>query len=43
MKFSSRNVHARGKLDDQSSIRSGIPTPYIKYVPVIPLGTEKHL
>ena len=36
----SRNMHDKGKVDNQSSTHSGIPTPYIKHVPVITLGTE---
>ena len=36
----SRNMHNRGKVENQSSINSGIPTPYIKHVPVVTLGTE---
>ena len=39
MKFPSKNLHDRGKVDNQSSIHRGIPTPYIKHVPVITLGT----
>ena len=33
-------MHDQGKLYNQSIIHSVIPTPYIRHVPVIPLGTE---
>ena len=35
------NLHERGEVDDQSSIHIGIPTPYIKHILVVALGTEQ--
>ena len=34
-------MYDRGKVKNKSSHHSGIPTPYIKYVPVITLGTKQ--
>ena len=34
-------MHDRRKVENQSSIHSGIPTHNIKHVPVITLGTEQ--
>ena len=40
-KVPSRNVHDSEKVDNKTSIHIGIPTPYMKHFPVIPLDTEQ--